>query len=519
MRNLDRVLAVVSALLLAACGGGGGSDPPPAGDWMMGVFQPSANFAALCMNPRTGIDPTTQQPFPDRPGTTTDQNNWLRSWTNELYLWYREVPDLNPAPYSTPDYFELLKTSDTTPSGNPKDQFHFTFPTAEWIALAQSGTQVGYGATWVILSDVPPRRVLVGFTDPGTAASSAPASLTRGAEVLFVDSVDLVNDNTDAGVATLNAGLFPTEPNVTHTFTVRDPGGAQRTFSMQTAVITSDPVQNVKVISTAAGPVGYILFNDHIAPAEAQLIDAISVLQAQMVTDLVLDLRYNGGGFLDIASETAYMIAGAAQTSGRTFELLQFNDKHPTRDPVTGQPITPIPFHQTSQGFSGPPNQALPSLNLGRVFVLTGSNTCSASESIINSLRGIDVEVIQVGSRTCGKPYGFYPQDNCGTTYFSIQFRGVNDKDFGDYADGFSPQNTVGTVGEPVPGCSIADDFTHALGDETEGRLAAALSYRAGQACGPATGFSAKALSAAPAVIVDGHMPKSPWRENRILRQ
>jgi hypothetical protein len=57
------------------------------------------------------------------------------------------------------------------------------------------------------------------------------------------------------------------------------------------------------------------------------------------------------------------------------------------------------------------------------VFVLTGGGTCSASEAFMNGLRGVGVEVIQIGSTTCGKPYGFYAQENCGTTYFSIQFR------------------------------------------------------------------------------------------------
>ena len=57
----------------------------------------------------------------------------------------------------------------------------------------------------------------------------------------------------------------------------------------------------------------------------------------------------------------------------------------------------------------------------------------------MNGLRGVGVEVIQIGSTTCGKPYGFYPTDNCGTTYFTIQFKGVNDAGFGDYSDGFSP--------------------------------------------------------------------------------
>ena len=179
----------------------------------------------------------------------------------------------------------------------------------------------------------------------------------------------------------------------------------------------------------------------------------------------MLDIRYNGGGYLDIASEVAYMIAGPGATTGRTFERTVFNDKYPTTDPVTRQALTPVPFHATSQGFSGPSGQALPTLNLPRVTVLTSANTCSASESIVNSLRGVGVQVIEIGSTTCGKPYGFYPQDNCGTTYFSIEFQGVNDQGFGDYPDGFSPANATGTVGVQVPGCSVADDFSHALGD------------------------------------------------------
>ena len=88
-----------------------------------------------------------------------------------------------------------------------------------------------------------------------------------------------------------------------------------------------------------SGPVGYMLFNDHIATAEDQLINAIQTLSNGAVTDLVLDIRYNGGGFLDLASELAFMIAGPGRTTGKTFELLQFNDKHPTRDPVTGEVI------------------------------------------------------------------------------------------------------------------------------------------------------------------------------------
>ena len=183
------------------------------------------------------------------------------------------------------------------------------------------------------------------------------------------------------------------------------------------------------------------------------------------------------------------------------------------KDAVTGQALTPTPFHTSSRGFSPtlPINTPLPTLNLSRVFVITGSGTCSASESIINGLRGVGVQVIQIGNTTCGKPYGFYPQDNCGTTYFSIQFRGVNANNFGDYADGFVPSSSPSQQWQ-LPGCPVSDDFTQPLGSMAENRLEAALSYRAtgGQCIALATESE---LAAAEAVV-----PKSPWKMNRILR-
>jgi hypothetical protein len=166
----------------------------------------------------------------------------------------------------------------------------------------------------------------------------------------------------------------------------------------------------------------------------------------------------------------------------------------------------------------------LPTLGLSRVFVLTGPSTCSASESIINSLQGINVQVIQVGSSTCGKPYGFYPTDNCGTTYFSIQFQGVNAKGFGDYPDGFTPANAVTPQGVAVAGCSVADDFTHALGDSGEALLASALSYQQNAACPlPPSGSAPQPVLASAAAYVppmaDGQAIKTLWQQNRIQRR
>jgi hypothetical protein len=387
---------IVFLVLAFACGCNKGSPP-------------YKDAADKCASPRTGIDPITGKPYPDKQGSLNDEKTWLRGWIDDFYLWYSEVPAVDPAQYSTAvDYFLALKTQATTPSGKLKDRFHFTIPTADWEALSQSGVEAGYGATWAVVASRPPRQVYVAFTEPNTPATTA--NLARGAQVLKVDNVDLIN-GTDT--ATLNAGLFPTAINQPHTFFIQDRSGTQRTINMTSAAITSVPVQNAHFLPNPDPTikVGYMLFNSHIATAEKGLIDAITALKG--ATDLVLDLRYNGGGYLAIASELAYMIAKPSVTSGKAFERTMFNDKYPNTDPIGGNPVT-TPFFSQSLGFSVSTGQQLPHLDLDRVFVLTGGGTCSASESVINGLQGVGVQVFQIGHTTCGKPYGFYPAPNCG---------------------------------------------------------------------------------------------------------
>jgi C-terminal processing protease CtpA/Prc len=507
---------------LAACGGGGGDDDGGGnpGGWQQGVFQPSAQFEAKCVNPRSGTDPATNMPYPDTQGTVLDENNFLRSFSDETYLWYDEIVDRDPANYGDPfAYFAVLRTTAITSSGQPKDKFHFTRDTAEWYQLSQAGVSAGYGVTWALLSVDPPREIRVAYTEPASPATDPTANLMRGEFIVAVDGVD-IDDNTQAGVDTLNEGLFSPDVDATHTFTVVGLGGGTRDISMTADEIQADPVQNVHVLDTPSGRVGYLLFNDHILTAEGQLVDAIETLASgQGIDDLVLDIRYNGGGYLFIASQLAYMIAGESQTAGRIFEEMQFNDKHPTTNPITGEPLEPTPFYNVTSGFDGgPADVPLPTLDLPRVFVLTGPGTCSASEAIMNGLRGIGVEVIQVGSTTCGKPYGFYAQDNCGITYFTIQFRGVNEEGFGEYTDGFSAQNQA-SPGTAIPGCSVGDDFDHALGSEAEARLAAALAHRSGGACPTPSGAAPPGFSktGVPQSLTDGMVQKSPLLTNRIM--
>lgn len=487
-----RRVAALAALVLAGCGGGGGSPgvtfpptaapspkpaPAPAPSQQSDAIVPSASVAQRC--------------------TIAEEKSWVRAWIDETYLWYDEIPStVRASAHATPlSLFNALKTPLLTPSGKPKDDFHFTYDTVVWQNLSNQGVEAGYGFEVAILQSQPPRDVRVVYTDPGTPAAAA--GIVRGAKVLAVDGVDVVNSPS---VDVLNAGLFPTAAGQMHSIQFQDPDGTTRTVGLGSTIVTKVPVQNVKSIDTPTGRVGYLLFNDHIATSEAQLINAIEQLKASAVQDLVLDIRYNGGGLLDISSELAYMVAGPARTAGAAFERLEFNRKNPF-GLTEAEKVTP--FHTTTQGFSSARGQPLPQLGLSRVTVLTGPGTCSASEAIINGLRGVDVQVDIVGEATCGKPYGFLPQDNCGTTYFAIQFKGVNNKGFGEYADGMAPT------------CQVTDDFNHQLGDPAERRLAAALSYRATGIC-PAVTASAKS-GVAPGVGEILRSGKSAGRNERIL--
>ena len=303
-----------------------------------------------------------------------------------------------------------------------------------------------------------------------------------------------------------DAALFSPASGQRYTFVLADLSGVQRTVSMTAAQITKTPVQNVSTITTPSGRVGYMTFNDHILPAEGQLVGAFTQFASAGVTDVVLDLRYNGGGFLYIASEVGYMVAGTTRTASKTFERLQFSDR---RVADTNDPESNTPFYNVTSGGDGTGttgNAPLPTLNLGRVYVLASPGTCSASEAIVNGLRGVGVEVILVGGTTCGKPYGFTAKDNCGISYFPIEFQGVNQLGFGDYADGFTPTAT----------CTVADDFSRALGDSSEGMLAAALNHRATGSCG-GTATGREAPQAAGAVAF-GRVIRHPVRESKIRR-
>jgi carboxyl-terminal processing protease len=543
---------ILLSLLLAACGGGGGSATPPGSGNSDLVSTPTTpvsttttgtttSLAGQCAVPRPAgtINPQTNQPYGDVQGSLTTEMAWIAAYVNETYLWYNEVPTVSSAPYvigatvpyvnptnnvqSTETlttnyqvvdaYFNSQRTPLTTASGKPQDQFHFTYQTSVWQALSAAGNEAGFGFQVTLLSAAPPREAVIAYTSPNTPATQN--NMARGAQIVSVNGVSVVN-GTD--IDTLNAGLFSPVAGTSYTFGVLDQGSSTpRTVTMTAANVSLTPVQNVGTLPAPNSAVGYMLFTDHIAPAEGELVTAVNQLKAANngagISDLVLDIRYNGGGLLAIASELAYMIAGNTATNGKIFEQEIYNAKNPFGF-TTAQDS--MPFFNETQGFSTTTGQALPQLGLSTVYVITTGSTCSASEAIINGLKGAGVKVVQIGGTTCGKPYGFYPQDNCSTTYFTIQFQGENNAGFGGYADGFIPGGT-GATANNLPGCAVADDYTKQLGDPSEANLAAALQYRATGSCPTAASVALSKWRSHLSHVEAAIMKRSPARENRIL--
>lgn len=489
------------ALLTAACGGGGGSSSTPSGfsppppppvssgpTWTQNVFDPAADFKDRCETPRSGFD-IEGNAFPDIAGTLLQEKFWLRSWTEETYLWNTEVIDQNPSNFgSRLDYFDVLRTTALTPSGKEKDDFHFSQPTEDFLEQRNSAATPSYGARIIAFSTSVPRDYRIQYTEPGSPAAESvngQVNLLRGTRILSVDGVDLVNATDSASIDILNDGLFPDTVGETHTFEVLDAGSnTPRTITLTAANIARKPVNATEVIDTPTGKVGYIHFTTF-SPfsSEEEIYTAMLEMDQAGVSDLVLDLRYNGGGLLAVAGQIGYMIAGPAATNNQTFNQLRFNADAGNINPVTGEFNSPVPFYDTGLGFTLVNGTPLPALNLNRVFILSTDRTCSASEAVINGLRGINIEVVLIGGTTCGKPFGFYPTDNCGETFYTIQFQGTNATGFGNFQDGFIPGNSTAPFGVRTSGCTAADDYTKALGDPTEGLFATALSYRETGAC------------------------------------
>ncbi len=422
---------------LSSCGGGGGGTP---------ITPPSATCS------------------------TDAQKDWLRSYMLDQYLWSGASPNPEPAGFSTlPSYFAALLYPGNLNAGGvvPADKWSYISDAASYTQFFTDGQTLGYGLFVNGLEQqLPLKARYIEALSP-----AATQGLMRGDQILTI------NGRTAADLIATNdfSALSPTKAGDTVVLEITNSGGP-RTVTLTAAVYNLNPVQVSKVLTLPnARKVGYLVLKDFITQAEAPLAVAFDSFRAGGASDVILDLRYNGGGRISTATVLASLVAGSTYNQS-VFTNLVFNDKHSSQN-------TSYRLSSQASGFE-------------RVVVITGARTCSASELVVNGLTGLtpQLQVVTVGGQTCGKPFGFVPQTNCSSTFSAVNFESFNSRGQGRYYNGIAAT------------CPASDDFNGQLGDDTEVLKTVATSYLQNNAC-PTAAARASLLSARTNMVSSGMRP------------
>ncbi len=409
------VAALCLAGLLAACGGGGGD---------AGTSPPQS-----C--------------------SVVSQQGWLRDYLDDWYFWYADSPRPSPAQFASVETYFNAMLSPGRPPDFPPDRWSRSESTESFNRFFGDGATLGYGLSVAGLevSGQPQRPLYVRWVE--ALSPAAAAGVQRGDEVMAIggrSAADIIASDDYSLLSPLAAG---------DSLTLRlRRSGQERSVVLTAAVFALTPVTGAAVVTSPRGrKLGYVALKDMISQALNPLDTAFASFQSAGVQDLVLDLRYNGGGLVSTGATLASYVAGS-RGAGRTYARLLYNDK---RAAANNQNYT---FSTPAAG-----------LGLRRVIVLMGPRTCSASEQLINGLLGAGIEVLAVGDATCGKPVGFLPTSACGRTYSVVNFESVNALNQGRYFDGLAPT------------CPVAEDFKAPMGSAADPLWAAATQLADTGAC------------------------------------
>jgi len=373
---------------------------------------------------------------------------------SDYYLWYDRVAPVDVAAMSTPE--ELMRAMMFT----ELDHWSGMQRRAERAAYFDEGRFQGLGYTLGLDLD---GGLRISWVHEGSAAGRA--GLDRGALILAVNGQPV----EDLSGSQLDAEL--SRSVVVHT--IRELDGTVHDVELAQGDVQITSVKNQTVLDTPGGPVGYLMFTTFVLPGEDELKKAFTTFRDQGVTELVIDLRYNGGGLLRTAALLGSLIAKDA--AGLPLIVETYNDHH--ADLNRSRLMDPTPE----------------SVAASHVVFLTTGRTASASEQVINGLRPyVDVDV--VGTTTLGKPVGADSWDHCEYTLAPITFHSLNAAGEGDFFSGIQPT------------CTVLDDLLHRLGDPEERQLGAALRLLAGQPCEPG-GETEKALAPATGSRTPGLLP------------
>ena len=401
-RSLRR-LALALPIFMAACGGGGDGSPG----------------AGSC--------------------SVADEQSFLSSYFDDNYFWYRLAPKPAPDGFSTTAaYFNALlyRGGDAIPNGGgatwPSDRYSGFQSTESFNRFFADGQTLSYGlaVAGLEVTGQPNAPLYVRYLEP--AGPAALAGVARGNRIMSLNG----RSASDIIAADDFSALTPNAAGDVLDVVLRNAAGQNRNVRLTATTFSLTPVQNGQVVFSQNGQrLGYVFIKDMISQVGSPLGSVMTNFRNQGIQQLVLDLRYNGGGLVSMGATVASYGAGN-RGSGQIYTSLLYNDKQRN----SNQTFT----------FTNPGAWA----GFSKVYVLAGERTCSASEQVVNGLRGVGVDAVLIGDVTCGKPVGFLPRDSgCGSTYSIVNFEGVNARSEGRYFNGLTPT------------CAVAEDFSQPIGD------------------------------------------------------
>ncbi|MDP3675039.1 MAG: S41 family peptidase [Novosphingobium sp.] len=475
--RLSRFPLMVSLVAaLASCGGGGGSG--------------GGNPVAVAPAPTPGATPT---PTPTSASgcSLSERKTWALGQLQEWYL-FPELLDTtaNPASFSTVNaYIDALVAPARAQS---RDRFFTHLASiAEENAFFNSGSSAGFGVR--LTYDTTARRVFVVEAFEGAPALAA--GIDRGTEIIAIgtsaSNLQTVSELMQSGgaQAVVNA-LGPTTAGTTRVLRVLT-NGVSQDLTVTKADFSLTPVSSrygVKVLDNGGTKVGYINLRTFIDTANPALRDAFASFKSQGISQVIVDLRYNGGGLVSIAELFGDLMG--ADKVGQVFSHTTFRASKANNNETDN-------FGSQSQAIAAT-----------KIAFIGTTGTASASELLINAFTPyLRTNNALIGTNTFGKPVGQIALDRaaCDDRLRPVAFRTENAARKGDYYTGLRS--------EMEATCSAGDDYTKPLGDPAEASVKVALDFLAGRTCSAIGSGGQSPQSAGNRNLVQPDAPATYQRE------
>jgi carboxyl-terminal processing protease len=365
--------------------------------------------------------------------------------SKDIYLWNTQIPaSFDARSYSDPDkIMQALRQFSNEPGFNqPVDRFSFAIKKTEWDNMSAGLNWVSttnskdgdFGLTVFFRIEGDLRARLV---EPASAAGRA--GIHRGWRITAI------NGNTNMSTSNSNFILDNIYNAASASVTFLKPDGSSVNITLDRTHYKEKPVYLDTVYTISNKKVGYLVFNSFLGNQNEILSDFSRVFNrfaAAGISDMVVDLRYNGGGYVSIQKKLAdYLVSSSANGSVMMKQI--YNSSNSASNETTK-------FKKEG------------SINIPKIYFIVGKATASASELLINNLKPY-MDVRLIGGTTYGKPVGFFPIPVGDWYIFPVSFRTTNKNGEGNYFGGI-PVNS-----------QVADGLDKDWGDVNEASLASAI--------------------------------------------